>query len=229
MRRKKAEAPDATATGGRITPRDVQEVEFRLAFRGYNERDVDAFLDRVTEDLGAYLEELERLRAGAPAGPAAGDVEAARSEAERILAEARREADRILAEAQARAASIGLGGADPRGAVAPFLNREREFLQSLGGLVQSHAEEVKAMVLALRARAEEASVQVAPVPAAAQGDRSAGSDPSTSGRAAEDAFAPISVPGGEEVQPGHGEEAGPSAPGPGSGDRSLRELFWGQD
>ena len=40
------------SAGGRIAPADVQQVEFRLAFRGYNERDVDAFLDRITEGLG---------------------------------------------------------------------------------------------------------------------------------------------------------------------------------
>ena len=38
--------------------------------------------------------------------------------------------------------------------VAPFLNKEREFLQSLGGLVQTHAEEIKQMVMAIRERAE---------------------------------------------------------------------------
>ena len=61
MRRKKG-TDDAPATGARITPEEVQQVEFRLAFRGYNERDVDAFLDRITEGLSSYLEELERLR-----------------------------------------------------------------------------------------------------------------------------------------------------------------------
>ena len=61
MRRKKG-TDGAPATGARITPEEVQQVEFRLAFRGYNERDVDAFLDRITEGLSSYLEELERLR-----------------------------------------------------------------------------------------------------------------------------------------------------------------------
>jgi DivIVA domain-containing protein len=57
MRRKNKQEQPAPASGtARITPVDIQQVEFRLAFRGYNERDVDAFLDRVTEDLSAYLE-----------------------------------------------------------------------------------------------------------------------------------------------------------------------------
>ncbi len=94
--RKKKGSRSAEEPAGRITPQDVQDVEFRLAFRGYDERDVDAFLDRVTEDLASYLEELERLRAAAtaPAGTASAE------EAERILAEARREADRLVEDAR---------------------------------------------------------------------------------------------------------------------------------
>ena len=68
MRRKKDETAGATGTTGRITPKDIQEVEFRLAFRGYNERDVDAFLDRVTEDLAAYLEEARAILGLPPGG-----------------------------------------------------------------------------------------------------------------------------------------------------------------
>jgi hypothetical protein len=50
--------------------------------------------------------------------------------------------------------------------VAPFLNKEREFLQSLGGLVQTHAEEIKQMVMAIRERAEASASSEAPRPAA---------------------------------------------------------------
>src|SRR4029453_4813818 len=56
------------------------------------------------------------------------------------------------------ASAAAAGSGDARGAVAPFLNREREFLQGLGGLVQAHAEEIKQMVLAIRERAEASSV-----------------------------------------------------------------------
>ena len=56
MRRKnKQEQQPSTSGMSRITPVDIQQAEFRLAFRGYNERDVDTFLDRVTEDLSSYL------------------------------------------------------------------------------------------------------------------------------------------------------------------------------
>ena len=159
MRRKRG-TDDAPATGARITPEEVQQVEFRLAFRGYHERDVDSFLDRITEGLSSYLEELERLRlvAGQPPQAAAGSTR----DDGAIVARARAEADEIVRRAHEQAAGIraaaGAGSGDARGAVAPFLNREREFLQSLGGLVQGHAEEIKHMVLAIRERTEASSV-----------------------------------------------------------------------
>ena len=70
MRKKKRQEEAQAGGDHRLTPVDVQQVEFRLAFRGYSERDVDAFLDRVTEDLSAYLEENERLRSGSAPPPA---------------------------------------------------------------------------------------------------------------------------------------------------------------
>ena len=53
MRRKNEQEQPAPASGTvRITPTDIQQVEFRLAFRGYNERDVDAFLDQDATPRG---------------------------------------------------------------------------------------------------------------------------------------------------------------------------------
>ena len=167
MRRKKG-SEDAPATGdARITPEEVQQVEFRLAFRGYNERDVDAFLDRITEGLSSYREELEAARSGSVMPLAA--AAASTGDADAIVARARAEADEIVRRAQEQAAGIraaGAGSGDARGAVAPFLNKEREFLQSLGGLVQTHAEEIKQMVMAIRERAEASASSEAPRPAA---------------------------------------------------------------
>lgn len=167
MRRKKG-TEDAPATGdARITPEEVQQVEFRLAFRGYNERDVDAFLDRITEGLSSYREELEAARTGSGLPLAA--AAASTGDADAIVARARAEADEIVRRAQEQAAGIraaGAGSGDARGAVAPFLNKEREFLQSLGGLVQTHAEEIKQMVMAIRERAEASASSEAPRPAA---------------------------------------------------------------
>ena len=271
MRRKKG-TDDAPATGARITPDEVQQAEFRLAFRGYNERDVDAFLDRITEGLSSYLEELERLRlvGGQPLQAVAGST----GDAAVVVARARAEADEIVRRAHEQAAGIraaaGAGSGDARGAVAPFLNREREFLQGLGGLVQAHAEEIRQMVLAIRERAEASSVpdaarsaatpsSVAEVPPSvetdATGERATASSasqvppadlepasaaeirerlqasepPVEIGPADEDelppkAAAPIVVESGTE--PVFSTEGAPATE---RRERSLRELFWGED
>ena len=234
MRRKKTEGSSVSG-GGRITPMDVQQVEFRLAFRGYNERDVDAFLDRITEDLAAYMEDNQRLRAGAPAAPVvAGDIAGARTEAGRIVDEARAEAARILRDAEIHAAAAGSPAGDAPAAVVPFLNTEREFLQSLGSLVQGHAEEVKQMVLALRARTDASAPTAAPAtpaPAPALEDEVDEVEPAATTE--DEAFAPVSVPAGEDeaddVAEGSVPEPAPAQLRRDSGDRSLRELFWGED
>ncbi len=48
-RRERAELETGMTAGPvetrRITPMDIQQMEFRNAFRGYNEREVDEFLD----------------------------------------------------------------------------------------------------------------------------------------------------------------------------------------
>src|SRR5437016_5511891 len=102
--------PEPSSGVKRITPVEIQHKEFRLAFRGYNERDVDAFLDEVTEEIARLHAETKRLRdqldhqGTAPlqtAGPGQAEalIRRARDEAARIRAEAAR----ITAEAQARA------------------------------------------------------------------------------------------------------------------------------
>jgi DivIVA domain-containing protein len=232
MRRKKAaeDRPVPASGDGRITPIEVQQVEFRLAFRGYNERDVDAFLDRITEDLTAYIEENERVRAGGavPSGPSAseGEGEDARGQADAIVARAREEAAGIVRAAEQRAAAIAASGSagpgDPRAAVAPFLSREREFLQNLGGLVQGHAEEIKQMVLAVRAHAEAAKQPGEPGEpdaASAAEIRERLGEPESEGGAA-------SVPAEAMTEPAYSTEGAPAGEGR---ERSLRELFWGEE
>ena len=62
-------ANDASAWDGSrdsLTPVDVQQKEFRVARlgAGYRMREVDEFLDQVTDTLSSLLAENERLRAG---------------------------------------------------------------------------------------------------------------------------------------------------------------------
>ena len=269
MRRKKG-SEDAPAMGdARITPEEVQQVEFRLAFRGYNERDVDAFLDRITEGLSATLEENERMRAGA--GGSLPGTSGSTAEAEVTLARARSEAEEILRRAREEAAGIrataGIGSGDARNAVAPFLNREREFLQSLGSLVQTHAEEIKQMVMAIRERAETSAARPESVrPLASElpaADRAPAVEEEPSPPAAEEmpaaAFEPASAaeirerlqasePPREIVLPDEADAPEPEvsqpvvvesatepvfstegSPASERRERSLRELFWGED
>ena len=151
---------EARPTGSSLTPVDVQQVQFRLAFRGYNEGDVDAFLDRITEELTARIEERERLlrQVGTGGGELDPSILAdARSEADAIVAKARAEASEIVRAAMAEAATVRASAGDgmvapaeQRSALAPFLNKEREFLQNIGAVVQTHAEEIRSMVAALR-------------------------------------------------------------------------------
>jgi len=154
MRRKKTEdeaalAPEASASRQRLTPADIQQAEFRLSMRGYNEREVDELLDRLTEDWGAVLEENKRLREGsgpiAAAAPSDTAVADAKREAEAIIAKARQEAGEITRNASQAAPAMAPADAAEVAAVSSFLNKERDFLQSLGRLVQGHAESVKSM------------------------------------------------------------------------------------
>ncbi|MFL5737219.1 MAG: DivIVA domain-containing protein [Actinomycetota bacterium] len=153
MRKKKTEdeaAPTAQPQNRqRLTPADIQQAEFRLSMRGYNEREVDELLDRLTEDWGVVLEENKRLRDGVSISAPASDtaVADAKREAEAILAKARQDAAEIVRNAsqQTSAPVTSPAGAAEVAAVSAFLTKERDFLQSLGRLVQGHAESVKSM------------------------------------------------------------------------------------
>lgn len=222
MRNKDEATPNGFGVdaGRRLTPLEVQEKEFRISFRGYNERDVDEFLDRVTEELQRFEAELMRVRSGQAAfDPSSLDMDA---EGRRVLREAREQADVILREAEARAAGIPTASAaDARAVVAPYLNREREFLQSLGSLVQDHAQTIKTMVEEARRRTEQA-----PAPALATTLPPAGAELGDD----EPAHEPdeIVVLGSDQRVPSGPERGGEDDPQP-EGARSLRELFWGED
>ena len=105
-----------------LTPTDVANKQFRIAFRGYSLDEVDAFLDEVETELSRLLRDNAGLkdRPGAPA-PAA-DVPAAapapaplplqgmqgQEAALRTLLLAQRTADEAIAEARAEAEEIVL-------------------------------------------------------------------------------------------------------------------------
>jgi cell division initiation protein len=156
------EEPSGPSRAGRLTPLDIQQIEFRRSFKGYDEREVDEFLDRLTEDFAAALDEAQRLRERAEGGlgavVAGGTPTGSKRTADEIVQRARDDAARIVREAQERATAIGaaalgpgtsreaaVSGAGDRATIAPFIAKEREFLTSLATLVQGHAEAVRGM------------------------------------------------------------------------------------
>jgi len=171
MRKKKTEddaalTPEASTSRERLTPADIQQAEFRLSMRGYNEREVDELLDRLTEDWGAVLEENKRLRdqsgpvvAAAPSDTALAD---SKREADAIIARARQEAAEIVRNASQATPAAAPADAAEAAAVSSFLNKERDFLQSLGRLVQGHAESVKSMAQGAKAAESKPAARSAP-------------------------------------------------------------------
>ncbi len=134
--------------GPGLTPLDIQQQAFRQAFRGYNEKDVDEFLDTLTEQYTRLTEENRRLRSGAGL-PAVGGNPAGSADADAIRAQAQQEAAAVLADARARAAAMGGEASSPGGgdkaAVQGFLKQERDFLHGMAGTIQQHADTIREM------------------------------------------------------------------------------------
>jgi DivIVA domain-containing protein len=131
----------ASAPGGRITPQEVQQKEFRVARfgAGYRMREVDEFLDQVTDAMSALVAENERLGQGPVSGSPASS----------------RPSTPLSLPPQADDAG--------RAAVDAFLRREKGFLQDLGGLVQAHAEELRSMVRDVRREVAGPAAAASPV------------------------------------------------------------------
>ena len=264
---KRNTAPDQGATAGAraLTALDIQQKEFRVSrFGGYKMRDVDEFLDQLTDTFSTLAGENERLRSGAAPVVGSPDLDDVSRQADEIIARARAEAARITQEARV-GAGTGLGAmsavADSQGnaAVSDFLTREREFLQSLAGLVQQHAEAVKGMAKTSRTAPSRSAASAAPA-AGAPGDAASAARPAPSARKTGEA-APSPQPrpeadagaearsdtqaddGTEDVQePTRVPDSEPTvrieepagarsarSDGEPEGDGSLRELFWGED
>jgi len=252
MRKKEKDASDAQDFTGMpastvVTPADIQSKEFNVSrFGGYRMRDVDEFLDQITESMTKLSDENERLRSatGLPAAPSIGAADLADTsrQADEIIERARAEAAGIIQEARGQAATANpAAGTDAgRAAVAPFLSQERDFLQQLATLVQSHAESVKGMAKASRSKGPAAAAPQAP--AGPPTSTPPGMEPTTSdttqpmpsvqpepARSVEDETAPpirVEEPATASVGAGDGEDDAGQGDG---GDRTLRELFWGEE
>lgn len=115
-----------------VNPQDIQDKEFREAFRGYNEDDVDTFLDEIAVEFARIYQENQRMKvqlaalqqeiarggtvapsaAATPAQPSAQSredearIEAARKASEAALEEAKRRATELVQRAEQRAREI---------------------------------------------------------------------------------------------------------------------------
>jgi DivIVA domain-containing protein len=224
--------------GGRITPQEVQQKEFRVARfgAGYRMREVDEFLDEVTDAMSALVAENERLLRGSSSGSVRPNLPS----------------DPPSVPSAAPAPDDHAG----RAAVEAFLRRERGFLQDLGVLVQTHAEELRSMVRDVRrdvagpaaavSPAKGSSVEPAPDADAIEAgefeeisddtgtveevaevpedalpgddpDASAGPSTATTGVIAEE---PIRLDEPEPARSGRSDD---------DEEGSLRELFWGEE
>jgi translation initiation factor IF-2 len=177
-------------------------------------------------------------------------------QADEIIERARAEAARIVAEAKAtgvQPTNEPGAGASPqeRAAVNAFLTREREFLQSLAGLVQEHAEQVRGMAkTAKRAPAPTDTPPAAPRAEAPTPKREAAptlptpaatTPPTPSPAAAAAPAAPTPKPAEDrpaapeptvridDPEPASVGRSEPEGDTPAESDRSLRDLFWGED
>lgn len=91
-----------------LTPTDIQAKEFGKSFRGFDENEVNDFLNEVIEDYAAACEENERLRAELAREKAANEefrriersmretLVAAQKKAEEVTENAKRNADQLL-------------------------------------------------------------------------------------------------------------------------------------
>jgi cell division initiation protein len=245
-KKKLKEGSPAAAPGTkRVTPVDIQQKEFRLSMRGYREADVDRFLDEVTEEVARLNAENKRLREEAELNRTVPLDTGGSVEAEALLVQAREEAERVLAEATSRARLIEERAARTAGGprieapalsspLSPFLAREREFLQSLVALIQAHATSVKEEIERAKERAQAESSEetnevdaheAAPAPPEdlVVIHKSRGEDSPDEGHEG--------VPAGIGARQADSQEFSPpeSDLDDKGEDRSLRELFWGQD
>lgn len=147
---KKKDTTSASASGwdstpgGEITPQQIQQKEFRVARfgAGYRMREVDEFLDLITDAMSALAADNERLRQGSTSGSV--------------------RSDRASTTPSAPSSVPSPADDAGRAAVEAFLRRERGFLQDLGALVQTHAEELRAMVRGVRRDVAEPAAGGAP-------------------------------------------------------------------
>ncbi|MFB5191583.1 DivIVA domain-containing protein [Alicyclobacillus fastidiosus] len=143
-----------------LSPIDIHNKEFGRSFRGYNEDEVDDFLERVIQDYEGLIrtnkqleEDMNRLneklahydsledslsKSILVAQETAEEVKSnARKEAQLIIREAEKNADRIVSEALNKARKIALDMEEMQKQAAVFRARFRSLVQSQLEMMES--------------------------------------------------------------------------------------------
>jgi DivIVA domain-containing protein len=143
-----------------LTPEDVRNRRFKTAFRGYDEEEVDTFLDEVEVELTRLLGEGDTLRQRLEAAQNQPPPQPVASEAEEMLRRtlllAQRTADETVAGAQADAERIKTEAAEQ--AQATLQAAQAQAAASIGDLerrrqaLEQHIEGLRAFEREYRTR-----------------------------------------------------------------------------
>lgn len=138
----------------KLTPLDIHHKEFTRAIRGYNEAEVDEFLDRVADELERLFKEnidlKERLDAADERLKGYQDMErtlhntllSAQKSAEDIVAGAHRESEVVLRDAEVKAKEIIHGALQQKqksqGELVRITQAEQDFRGQFKALLEKH-------------------------------------------------------------------------------------------
>ena len=154
-----------------LTPIEVENTQFRVAFRGYAIDEVDAFLDRVQSELARLLSEQQPASAAAPDVAGTEGQEAAL----RTLLLAQRTADEAVAEARAEAEQLRAAAREEAGSTLASAREEADATRASAraeaeATLTSAREEAERVLAASRAEAAGLDEQIASRLEAALGD-----------------------------------------------------------
>ncbi len=146
------------SNGIRVTPLDIQQKRFHVVFRGYDQSEVEMFLDLVRDEMETLVREMTELREFRQAYDERARELAAKEEtvkntmimtqklAEDMKENARKEASLIIKDAEVRSQQIvGDSQQEKVSLEADILNlrrRKHHFLQDLKKVIQMHLEMV---------------------------------------------------------------------------------------
>ncbi len=141
-----------------ISPIDVQQKQFHVAFRGYEQSEVDGFLDQVREEMESLLREVTELREfrqtydtrvrelNEKEETVKNTMLMTQKLAEDMKENARKEAALIVKDAEVRSQEIVANAQQERAKIEADLvelrRRRHHFLQDVKKVIQMHLEMV---------------------------------------------------------------------------------------